>query len=141
MILMALTNFLNKTIYSASDGSKGMDISAQTLHESYSTITLKQFFVAMIGFLSVMALIWIYLVILSWILEYKHAISIRKISFFKILTFGKLNAAEVSPVQIFWIWLISHVVIILAVSGALSGIIMKVITYVISLYYKLIGGA
>ena len=113
MILMALTNFLNKTIYSASDGSKGMDISAQTLHESYSTITLKQFFVAMIGFLSVMALMWIYLVILSWIMEYKHAISIRKISFFKIL--------------------------ILAVSGALSGIIMKVITYVISLYYKLIG--
>ncbi|MBQ6463662.1 MAG: hypothetical protein IJJ59_10100 [Pseudobutyrivibrio sp.] len=118
-----------------------MDISAQTLHESYSTITLKQFFVAMIGFLSVMALMWIYLVILSWIMEYKHAISIRKISFFKILTFGKLNAAEVSPVQIFWIWLIAHVVIILAVSGALSGIIMKVITYVISLYYKLIGGA
>lgn len=140
MIFMLLPTLLSKTIYTE-EGAKAQNIDPVTLHDAYSTITLKQFFVAMIGFLCVIAIIWVYLVILSWILEYKHAIAIRKVSIFKILTFGKLEAAEISAAQIFWIWLISHVVIILAVTGTISKIIMKVITFVVSLYYKLIGGA
>lgn len=140
--MIPLVNLLNKMIYVDSGDSTGAaNVEAAVLHETYSITNLKTFFVAMIGFLAIMAFIWVYLTLLSWIIERKHIIAIRKISFFKILTFGKLEAAEIGPMQMFLIWLIAHVVIILVLTGSISKIVIKVFTFVMSLYYKLVGGA
>lgn len=131
--------FLSKFVYT-DEGSHGANINEVTLYDTYTDLTVQSFFMRLIGFVCTIALLWLWFVLLSYILERKHAISIRKVSFFKILTFGKLQAAEVTPMQIFWIFLIAHVIIILVYSGALAKIIIMIMKYIVDLYYKIVGG-
>lgn len=129
-------SFLDAMIYSTTDTTIGTAQDIAEMSSAFSLISIEKFFAAFIGFLAIIIILWIYLILFAWIVERKHIIAFRKFSFFKILTMGKLEAYEVTPLQMFVLIIITHLIVFLIVLGIIETFILFILEKVIEIFSK-----
>ena len=126
---------LDAMVYSGAVNENAAEvIKVEEMQEAVAGNLIQRAFGGFVGFLCIMAVLWIYLIIFSWIFENKHMIPIRNISFFKLLTFGKLEASEVSAKQLILLFLFGHLVIFMVAFGIVQTFIQWVVLKMVDVF-------
>jgi hypothetical protein len=122
----------------SSISNDGIDVA--TMVSSTTSVNLATLFIAVLYAICILMMIYVYFIIFAWWLEHSHPLGTWKISFFKILTFGKISADQVDAKHLIGIFVLAHGIIFLVMFGYIKDLIQWILLFVIKLIRNLGGG-